>query len=136
MPDPTTGDIAPAAKFGFAPTYGKTAWEGHATFGGADYHTFGATGAWNDTPAVQMAPASWKANFATKLAFDNFVQTNIDLHAAGTTALDVMLVSAKGGAVTLGDGNDHVTWVAHSDGAAAPAPPWPSRPAPGTTWSR
>ena len=37
-----------------------------------------------------MAPTSWNANFATKLAFDNFVQTNIDLHAAGTTALDLM----------------------------------------------
>ena len=71
-----------------------------------------------------------------KLAFDNFVQTNIDLHAAGTTALDIMLVSAKRGTVTLGDGNDHVTWVAHSNASGASAIPWPSRPAPATTWSR
>ena len=41
------------------------------------------------------------------------------MHAAGTNALDIMLVSAKRGAVTLGDGNDHVTWVAHSNGAGA-----------------
>ena len=115
----TPGDIAPAAKFGLVGSYAKTAWEGHTTFDGADYHTFGATGAWNNTPAVLMAPAAWNPAFASKLAFDNFVQANIDLHAAGTQALDVMLVSAKRGAVTLGDGNDHLTWVAHSNGAGA-----------------
>ncbi|WP_431270996.1 carbohydrate-binding domain-containing protein [Dankookia sp. P2] len=115
----TPGDTAPAVKFGFVGNYTKTAWEGHTTFGGADYHTFGATGAWNDTPAVLMAPTAWNAGFASKLAFDNFVQANLDLHAAGTQALDVMLVSAKRGAVTLGDGNDHLTWVAHSNGTGA-----------------
>ncbi|TDH61852.1 glycosyl hydrolase family protein [Dankookia rubra] len=117
----TAGDAAPAAKFGFAPNYGKTAWEGHTTFDGADYHTFGATGAWNDTPAVLMAPTSWTAGFASKLAFDNFVRADIDLHAAGSQALDVMLVSAKRGAVTLGDGSDHLTWVAHSNASGATA---------------
>ncbi|MFC7473404.1 carbohydrate-binding domain-containing protein [Dankookia sp. GCM10030260] len=117
----TPGDTAPAVKFGSAPSWNKTAWEGHLPFGGADYHTFGATGVWNDTPAVEMAPTAWKAGFASKLAFDNFVQTNIDLRAAGSQALDVMLVSAKRGTATLADGNDHVTWVAHSNGAGAAA---------------
>lgn len=117
----TTGDVAPPAKFGAAGSWGQTPWEGHLPFGGTDYHTFGATGDWNAMPAAQMAPASWNSSYATHLAFDNFVQVNLDLHAAGNTPLDLMLVSEKRGSVTLGNGNDHVTWVAHSNASGTSA---------------
>ena len=63
-------------------------------------------------------PTTWAATNATHLAFDNIEQTNIDLHVAGKTALDLMVVSAKYGALITGEGNDTVTWVAHSDTTA------------------
>jgi beta-glucanase (GH16 family) len=115
------GDAVPVIKFGIPGSWAQTAdvLESHTVFGGTDYHTFRAKLAWNGVKAVQTAPATWNASFATKLAFDNFVQTDIDLHAAGANALDLMLVSAKRGTVILGGGNDHVTWVAHSNGAAS-----------------
>ena len=77
------------------------------------YQTFGAKPDWGDLDHRQAAPRPGMP-LDTHIAVDNFV-SHLDLHAAGTSALDVMLVSAKRGAVTLGDGNDHVTWVAHSN---------------------
>ena len=116
----TTGDIAAGGEVRHARTWGQSR-SGKATPPSAAPTT---TPSAPPPPGATLRRRRWRrpagtATFATQLAFDNFVQTNIDLHAAGTTALDIMLVSAKCGAVTLGDGNDHVTWVAHSDGAGA-----------------
>lgn len=104
--------VAPPASFGGQDA--KVA-VGPATIGGETYTTYDATVAWSTGPAATLKPAAWQADYATKLAFDNFVQTNINLSAAGSRDLDVMLLDAKRGAVTLGDGNDSLTWVAHSN---------------------
>ena len=109
------------AQFGAPGAWGQDSlvWTGHLDFGGTSYSTFGAKPDWGGLTTVQAALRTWDASYDTHIAVDNFVTARLDLHAAGTRALDVMLVSAKGGAVTLGDGNDTVTWVAHSDATGA-----------------
>ena len=112
-------ETVPALLFGTPGTWGQGAAvaEGHTTYGSTDYHSFTATPDWGSPLAAKAAPTTWAATNATHLAFDNFKQTNIDLHAAGKTALDLMVVSAKYGALITGDGNDTITWVAQSDTA-------------------
>ena len=127
-PDLTTGggggtvaDTTPAMQFGKPGTWGQTAdvWEGHASFGGQDYHTFGGNLPWGGVLTAQSAPTSWAATNATHLAFDTIEQMSLDLHAAGKTGLDLMVITAKYGSIITGDGNDTITWVAHSDAAGA-----------------
>ena len=77
--------------------------------------TFGAKPAWGTLSTVQLAPKAWNATWDTDIAVDNLVTANLNLKMAGARALDVMLVSAKNGAVILADGHDKATWVAHSD---------------------
>jgi hypothetical protein len=110
----TPGTATPPAQFG-----GRNAdvWIGQADFGGSDYITYGSKSDWGTSPGAMLKPTSWDASWSSKLAFDNFVQTNLDLSKAGSFDFDLMLVSAKRGAVTLGAGDDQVTWVAHSNGS-------------------
>ena len=71
---------------------------------------------WNDQlKLVSSAPASWEAGTATRLLYANFVQAEINLRAAGQTALTVVVEGAQFGNVATADGNDTLTWVAHSD---------------------
>ncbi|WP_431266726.1 beta strand repeat-containing protein [Dankookia sp. P2] len=113
----TAGDTVPAISFGTPGTWGQdsSVWQGHATYGGEDFHTFRATPAWGGVVAAQTAPTSWATTNATHLAFDNFQQVQLTLSAAGTTGLDVTAVAAKSGNITTGGGNDTITWVAHSN---------------------
>ncbi|RAI59627.1 carbohydrate-binding domain-containing protein [Roseicella frigidaeris] len=113
----STNDTAPAMQFGTPGSWGQDSKvsESHLTYGSQDYHAFRATAAWGAVDTVKSAPASWAATNNTHLAVDNFKQVQLDLRAAGSTGLDVMAVAAKGGAITTGNGNDLITWVAHSD---------------------
>ncbi|WP_192912509.1 right-handed parallel beta-helix repeat-containing protein [Paracraurococcus ruber] len=116
---PGGGDIAPPGSYGTegAWTQASAVWDGHRTYGGADYHTLAAKAPWGSVPAAQVAPGSWDPNFATHLAYDNFTRVRIDLHAAGTTPLDLLVVGAKNGALIAGNGDDTITWVAGSNAA-------------------
>jgi hypothetical protein len=104
------GTATPPASFGSGAAEVSI---GQVNYGGSNYLTFGGTSDWGTGPGAKLAPTSWNPNWSTKLAFDNFVQTTLDLSKAGST--DLMLVSEKRGSVTLGAGDDHVTWVAHSN---------------------
>ena len=112
---PPSGSIP--AQFGTPGTWGEDSkvFIGQVDFGGTKYQTFGGTPAWGSLSTVQTAPKTWDASWDTHIAVDNFVTANLDLRAAGVRALDVMMVSAKSGDITLGNGNDLLTWVAHSD---------------------
>jgi hypothetical protein len=112
----TPGTATPPAQFG-----GRNAdvWIGQADFGGSDYITYGGKSDWGTGPGAKLTPGSWDASWSSKLAFDNFVSTTIDATKAGSLDFDLMLVSAKRGAVTLGAGDDQVTWVAHSNSGGA-----------------
>jgi hypothetical protein len=68
---------------------------------------------WGGLNTVQLAPKAWNDAWDTHIAVDNFVTANLNLQAAGTRDLDVMVVSAQNGTVTLGNGDDTITWVAH-----------------------
>ncbi|MFC7693482.1 hypothetical protein ACFQY5_32040 [Paeniroseomonas aquatica] len=112
----------PPALFGSAATgwdHAAQVWTGTQDFGGASYQTFGSTAPWGSLGGVHLAPASWNPGWSTHLAFDNLPNAAIDLHAAGSLPLDVLLVSTRGGAVTLGAGSDTLTWVAQSDAPGA-----------------
>jgi hypothetical protein len=107
--------------FGVPGTWGQngSVWEGHATYGGQDFHTFRATTAWGGVLAAQTAPTSWASTNATHLAVDNIEQLQLNLSAAGTTGLGILAVAARFGSITTGGGNDTITWVAHSDAYGA-----------------
>ncbi len=113
----------PAApeQFGTPGVWGRAGdvWFGNADFGGLSYKTYGGKPDWGDLSTAQISPTTWSATDATRIAVDNFVTANLDLRAAGSRSVDVMAVSAKNGAITLGGGNDKVTWVAHSEAAGA-----------------
>jgi hypothetical protein len=117
----TSNDTAPAMQFGTVGTWGQDSKvsESHLTYGGQDYHAFRATASWGTVDTVKSAPASWAATNNTHLAVDNFKQVQLDLRAAGSTGLDVMAVAAKGGAITTGNGNDLITWLAHTDASGS-----------------
>ena len=70
---------------------------------------------------VQFTPASWDPSWSTHLAFDNLPDAALDLHAAGGLPLDVLLVSARGGAVILGEAA-----ATASPGSRIPTPPAPA----------
>ncbi|MDB5373019.1 MAG: hypothetical protein JWP04_1661 [Belnapia sp.] len=104
-----------AALFGDPGTWGKAAAVATTTadFDGTHYTTLTATPAWGGVGTIQAAPATWDAAWSTHVAVDNFPIANLDLRAAGSRALDVLVLDAKGGTITLGAGDDHLTWVAH-----------------------
>ncbi|MFC7692691.1 hypothetical protein ACFQY5_27055 [Paeniroseomonas aquatica] len=91
-------------------------------FGGSTYQTYSAIPSWGKVVGATLKPAVWDAGYATKLAFDNFVSPTVSL-ANGGSDFDLMLVSTKRGSVSLGNGDDHVTWVAHSDRPSTSAAP-------------
>ncbi|MDN3564445.1 hypothetical protein QWZ14_08710, partial [Paeniroseomonas aquatica] len=120
-PPVNSGTALIPALFGTPGTWGQAAqvWSGQLDFGGDSYQTFGANPAWGNLSTVQLAPKAWDATWDTQIAVDNFVTANLDLRAAGTRDLDVMVVSAQNGVVQLGNGNDTVTWVAQSNAGIA-----------------
>lgn len=71
--------------------------------------------AWNDQlKLVTDAPLTWDASNARNLLFANFVAVELDFRGAGGTGLNVLAEGAQHGNIALGDGNNSVTWVAHS----------------------
>ena len=75
--------------------------------------------AWNDqVKLVTDAPTSWDASYGHNLLFANFVDVELDFRAAGATGLNVLAEGAQHGNIALGDGNNSVTWVAHSSANA------------------
>ena len=111
---PVATDPIPAL-FGTPGTWGEDdrVHAGRVDFGGTTYQTFGAMPAWGSLSTVQAAPKTWQASWDTHIAVDNFVTANLDLRSAGNRDLDVMVVSAQNGTVTLGNGDDTITWVVH-----------------------
>ena len=89
----------------------------HQTYAGTNYTTTLVTGSWNSVALVQVAPSSWPTGTDQKLAYDNFVRVNLDLHTAGILPLNVLTIGEQGGSVTLGDGSDNFTWVAQYSGS-------------------
>ncbi|MBV1795888.1 M10 family metallopeptidase C-terminal domain-containing protein [Siccirubricoccus sp. G192] len=87
-------------------------------FGGQTYTITATAAAWNTVKGIQAAPPAWDVRYDTHLAYDNFVVAKLDLRAAGTRDLDILEIGAKRGEVTLGDGDDVFTWIAHSNGGA------------------
>ena len=117
---PAGGTALPPALFGSAADGWSQAglvWSGTLAYAGAPYQTFESKAEWGSLGGVLFTPVSWDASWSSHLAFDNLPQVLLDLQAAGAVPLDVLLVSARGGSVVLGNGSDHVTWVAHSDTA-------------------
>ncbi|MBL6081095.1 family 16 glycosylhydrolase [Belnapia sp. T18] len=112
------GHVAPAP----AATFGATALSaaqagvtvGLATYDTQTYTTTLCPRDWNCVGSVRSAPASWAQDNAFRLAYDNFVEVNLDFGVA-TTRTEVLVVGAKRGAVALGSGDDRFTWAAHSN---------------------
>ena len=114
------GNALPPAHFGSAADGWSQAgqvWTGTLAYAGAPYQTFSGQADWGSLTGVQFTPTIWDPLWSTHLAFDNLPQALLDLQAAGAVPLDVLLVSAAGGSVVLGNGSDHFTWVAHTDTA-------------------
>jgi len=114
----TPADDVPPVRFG-SPSLG---WDqadkvrlGHLDHAGTDYLTFSGIPAWG-TLSARLAAGGWQPGDATHLAFENFVSTELDLASAGDTGIDLLISGASSGDVTLGAGDDHFTWVAHSAG--------------------
>ncbi|MBC4016380.1 hypothetical protein [Siccirubricoccus deserti] len=116
---PTAGGGAmPAAIFGMPGAAWDQAglvWTGSHDYAGTTYQTYGAKTVWAGVDTMALAPAAWNANWSGILAVDNIPNANLDLSAAGGNPLDLLLVGARGGTVTLGNGNDGLVWVAHSN---------------------
>lgn len=74
---------------------------------------------WNSLKSVKVATADWKGVYAPNVAFANYVEAKIDLHAAGSRPLAVLADGEKRGFVTTGAGSDEVVWVAHSNAPGA-----------------
>jgi hypothetical protein len=115
IPPPIPGTDPIPGQFGATGVWGKDnqVWTGDLGFGGTSYQTYGAMPAWGGLNTVQLAPKAWNDAWDTHIAVDNFVTASLNLQAAGTRDLDVMVVSAQNGTVTLGAGDDTITWVAH-----------------------
>ncbi|MDB5373883.1 MAG: hypothetical protein JWP04_2525 [Belnapia sp.] len=86
-------------------------------YAGSIYQSFEGVPAWGELGPVNLAPANWNSGWSSSIAVENIADVALDLRAAGTERLDVLLVGARGGAVALGDGGDNFTWVAQSDAA-------------------
>ena len=93
---------------------------GQRTLGGTtNYAATWNASAWNDqVTLVTAAPATWDAGNGHNLLFANFVDVELDFRAAGTTALNLVAEGAQHGNIVLGDGNNSVTWVEHSNAYA------------------
>jgi hypothetical protein len=117
-PSPDQSILPPAlfqAPLGEWSSFVPTVRIGVRPFSGIDYMTCVATGDWNSVKTVQSAPASWNPEYASRLAFANFANLQIDFQSAGPLALDVLAIGVKHGSVTTGGGDDHVAWDAHSE---------------------
>ena len=71
---------------------------------------------WNDAqvPVVMSAPQAWDPAYATRQLYANFAGVELDFGAAGATGLAVVAAGAQRGNIKTAEGNDWVTWVAHS----------------------
>ena len=115
---PAAATALPPAQFGNAGNgfnQGDQVASGTLTYAQSAFQTFAGKSAWGTLDGVSFTPGTWDPAWSTHLAFDNLPKVDLDLRAAGATPLDILAVAAREGHVTLGDGSDHVTWVAHSD---------------------
>jgi hypothetical protein len=118
-PLPTAGGGAmPAAVFGMPGVAWDQAglvWTGSHVYDGTVYQTYGAKTVWAGVDTMLLSPGGWDGSWSGTLSIDNIPNVNLDLGAAGGHTLDLLLVGARGGSVTLGAGNDGLVWVAHSN---------------------
>ena len=119
-PPAASGTAMPPAQFGSAAdgwSQSGLVYSGTLDYAHSMYQTFGSKAAWGDLAGAQFLPGTWDPSWSTHLTFDIFPMANLNLQAAGTRPLDVVVVAAREGGVVLGNGDDHFTWVAHTDGA-------------------
>lgn len=92
------------------------------SFDGTTYAATWNAGPWNDAqvPVVASASPAWDPGYATRLLYANFVGVELDFSAAGAAGLAVVVTGAQRGNIKTADGNDWVTWVAHSAPNAGP----------------
>ncbi|MBX6742104.1 MAG: DUF4214 domain-containing protein [Acetobacteraceae bacterium] len=96
---------------------GEFARTGVRSLGPTTYAATWNAAQWGDLDTVVSHPSTWDPSFAGRLLYANFLQTELDFRAAGTTPLNVVAEGAMRGDIATGDGDDQVIWVAHSDAA-------------------
>lgn len=84
---------------------------------GGTYHSFAGLAAWGESGPLILAPGDWDAGWSSRIAVETIPEVALDLRAAGTLALDVLLLGVRGGVAALGEGGDTLTWVAQGDAA-------------------
>jgi hypothetical protein len=113
---PSAAEVAPPIRFGAPGSWGQDAKVSiiQRDNAGTDHLTFRAMPAWGGVEAARTTPADWDERYATHLAFDNFVQTTLNLQAAGNTSLDLMVIGASHGRILTANGSDTITWNANA----------------------
>lgn len=106
------GNLPVLAHDGVAPATLRT---GMRALDGENHAAAWDGGEWGGAPALRSAPAAWGEEDATRLAYANHRELQLDLRAAGMRELDVKLIGAQRGRLDAAEGDDAVTWVAHSD---------------------
>jgi len=84
---------------------------------GGEFQRVENTTFWNALKNVSVTASALDPTAAGKLAVLNFVDTRIDLTAAGGDGFEILVIGAKRGLIRtdVGDGADHVTLVSHSN---------------------
>jgi hypothetical protein len=76
------------------------------------------TAYWNGLKTLTLDADYWTPSLGSHLLVANFVDVRWDLSTAPPLDFDLLVVGAKRGGVELGGGDDRLSWLFHSDGAA------------------
>ncbi|WP_416233175.1 choice-of-anchor I domain-containing protein [Cyanobium gracile] len=76
------------------------------------------TSYWNSLKNLTLGADYWNPSLGSDLLVANFVDVRWDLSTAPSLDFDLQVVGAKRGAIDFGGGDDTLTWLFHSDGAA------------------
>jgi 2',3'-cyclic-nucleotide 2'-phosphodiesterase (5'-nucleotidase family) len=76
------------------------------------------SGVWNGLKTLTLGADYWTPSLGTNLLVANFVDVRWDLSTAPPLDFDLLVVGAKRGAIEFGGGDDTLSWLFHSDGAA------------------
>ncbi|WP_159820444.1 esterase-like activity of phytase family protein [Cyanobium sp. Copco_Reservoir_LC18] len=79
------------------------------------------TAYWNGLKTLTLDADYWTPSLGRHLLVANFVDVRWDLSTAPPLDFDLLVVGAKRGGVELGGGDDRLSWLFHSDGAARSA---------------
>ena len=76
------------------------------------------TDRWNGLKTLSLGADYWNPSLGSNLLVANFVDVRWDLSTAPPLDFDLQVVGAKRGAIDFGGGDDTLSWLFHSDGAA------------------